>query len=113
MEYNTRHKRLKGYSMMKAITSMTYRMQSLFAVVAFVGLTGFAAEPREAWSSDWIEVTAANGVKDDYYPLQREPEKCSFRFRVMRNEDNTIGVEAFVRDDRIVTDDSQIGRAHV
>lgn len=66
-------------------------------------------ERAEAWSSEWIEVTAANGVKDDYYPLQREKEKCSFRFRVMRNTDNTIGVEAFVRDDRIVTDDSPAG----
>ena len=94
---------------MKATTSMTYRVRNLFAVAVFVGFTGFAAELREAWSSDWIEVTAANGVKDDYYPLQREPEKCSFRFRVMRNEDNTIGVEAFVRDDRIVTDDSPAG----
>ena len=94
---------------MKATTSMTYRIQSLFAVAVFVGLTGLAAAPREAWSSDWIEVTAANGVKDDYYPLQREPEKCSFKFRVMRHADNTIGVEAFVRDDRIMTDDSPAG----
>ena len=94
---------------MKTTIFMTDRMLSLFAVAAFVGLTGFAAEPREAWSSDWIEVTAANGVKDDYYPLQREPEKCSFKFRVMRNANNTIGVEAFVRDDRIVTDDSPAG----
>ena len=62
-----------------------------------------------AGPAEWIEVTAANGVKDDYYPLQREPEKCSFRFRVWRNKDNTIGVEAFVRDDRIVPDDSPAG----
>ena len=88
-----RHKRLKGNYRMKAITSMTCRMLNLLAVAVFVGFTGFAAELREAWSSDWIGVTAANGVKDDYYPLQREPDKCSYRFRVMRNEDNTIGVE--------------------
>ena len=81
----------------------------LFVVVALIGWSCSAAERAEAWSSDWIEVTAANGVKDDYYPLQREPEKSSFRFRVMRNTDNTIGVEAFVRDDRIVTDDSPAG----
>ena len=35
-------------------------------------------EHAVAWSSEWVEVTAANGVKDDYYLLQREPEKCSF-----------------------------------
>ena len=73
------------------------------------GLICPAAERAEAWSSEWIEVTAENGVKDDCYPLQADPEKCSFRFRVMRNADNTIGVEAFVRDDRIVVDDCPEG----
>ena len=63
----------------------------------------------ERQNVEWIEVNAENGVKDDYYPLQREPEKSSFKFRVWRNKDNTIGVEAFVRDDRIVTDDSPAG----
>ena len=82
---------------------------SALAVAVFLGGTSLAAERVEAWSSDWIEVTAANGVKDDYYPLQTEPEKCSFKFRVMRNTDNTIGVEAFVRDDKIVVDDSPAG----
>ena len=82
-------------------------MTAVFCAAALGAFAG--VERAEAWSSGWMEVTAANGVKDDYYPLQREPERCSFRFRVMRNADNTIGVEAFVRDDRIVTDDSPAG----
>lgn len=62
-----------------------------------------------AWSSEWFHVTASNGVKDVEYPVQAEPEKSSFDFRYMRNTDNTIGVEAFVRDDRIVVDDCTPG----
>lgn len=88
---------------------MTCRACGLLAAAVLSGWTGSVAERAEAWSSDWIEVTAKNGVKDDYYPLQTEPEKCSFKFRVMRNADNTIGVEAFVRDDKIVVDDSPAG----
>ena len=84
-------------------------LKPAFCLVLAAWGTLAGAERVEAWSSEWIEVTAANGVKDDYYPLQKEPAKCSFRFRVMRNTDNTIGVEAFVRDDRIVTDDSPAG----
>ena len=82
----------------------------VLAFVMCVALCAFGeAGHTEAWSSEWIAVTAANGVKDDYYPVQREPEKCSFKFRVMRNTDNTIGVEAFVHDDKIVTDNSPAG----
>ena len=88
---------------------MTCRACGLLAAAVLSGWTSSAAGRAEAWSSDWIEVTAKNGVKDDYYPLQTEPEKCSFKFRVMRNADNTIGVEAFVRDDKIVVDDSPAG----
>ena len=36
------------------------------------GLMCPAAERAEAWSSEWIEVTAENGVKDDSYPLQTD-----------------------------------------
>ena len=81
---------------------------SLCVAAAFAGRVSLAAECAEAWSSEWIEVSASNGVKDDYYPIQTEPEKCSFKFRVMRNNDNTIGVEAFVCDDKIVVDDSPL-----
>ena len=76
-------------------------MYGLLAAVAFLCGANFAAERVEALSSDRIEVSAANGVKNDYYPLQTEPEKSSFKFRVMRNTDNTIGAEAFVRDDKL------------
>ena len=88
---------------------MTCRACGVLAAAVLSGWTGSAAGRAEAWSSDWIGVTAENGVKDDYYPLQTEPEKCSFKFRVMRNADNTIGVEAFVHDDKIVVDDSPAG----
>ena len=98
---------------------MKWNKKGLLVACAAVAIAGWAlpqnpkpetgAGRAEGWSSEWIEVTAANGVKDDAYPLQVEPEKCSFTFRVTRNPDNTIGVEAFVRDDQIVTDDSPAG----
>ena len=80
----------------------------LFAAL-LCGMSCNAARHAEAWSSEWIDVTAENGVRDDAYPLQTDPGRCSFRFRVMRNSDNTIGVEAFVRDDRTVVDDCPEG----
>ena len=69
-------------------------------------LAAFGANP---WTGEWIDVTPANGVKDDYYPLQADPAKCSFRFRVSRTLENTIGVEAYVRDDKVVVDDCAPG----
>lgn len=63
----------------------------------------------ELWSSEWTEVTMRNGVKDDYYPREAEAAGCSFRFRLMRYAE-AIGVEAYVRDDHIVTDDCRPGQ---
>ena len=60
-------------------------------------------------TAGWIHVDAGSGVKDDYYPLPADAADGSFRFRVSRNADNTIGVEAFVRDSRTVVDDCRPG----
>jgi len=57
----------------------------------------------ELWSSAWTDVTPQNGVWDDYYRRTEDPANCSFRFRVMRYA-AAIGVEAFVRDDKVVVD---------
>ncbi|MBQ2629055.1 MAG: hypothetical protein IJG13_05195, partial [Kiritimatiellae bacterium] len=60
------------------------------------------------WTSDWIDVTPQNGVWDEYYRRTDDPANCSFRFRVSRYADS-LGVEAFVRDDRVVVDDCKAG----
>lgn len=58
---------------------------------------------EELWSTSWTEVNGKNGVWDDCYRQTKDPANCSFKFRVMRHVD-AIGVEAFVRDDRVVVD---------
>ncbi len=83
--------------------SLAFAFAVLCADLAFGELRSIA------WSSDWFRVSAANGVKDDFYPLQHDPDKCSFTFRLLRHADNSIGLEAFVHDDVIVTDDSPPG----
>ena len=80
-------------------------MAALLSLGGFVGCSGVVASQP----SPWTEVTAQNGVKDDCYPLQADPAKCSFRFRVSRTAKNTIGVEAYVRDDKVVVDDCEPG----
>ena len=68
-----------------------------------------AGEPCSvSWSSQWIDVTPQNGVWDEYYRRTDDPANCSFRFRVSRYADS-LGVEAFVRDDRVVVDDCKAG----
>lgn len=71
-----------------------------------VGCThGNAPVTEEAGvSTPWVDVTPSNGVWDDYYARTDDPANCSIRFRVTRYAKD-IGVEAFVRDDRIVVDD--------
>ena len=61
-----------------------------------------------AWSTPWTEVTPSTGVWDEYYRRTEDPANCSFRFRVSRYAD-ALGVEAYVRDDRVVVDDCAAG----
>ena len=83
---------------------MTIRFPILAALC--VGVMQLLADDpgRELWSSPWTEVTPQNGVWDEYYRRTDDPANCSFRFRVMRYA-SAIGVEAFVRDDKVVVDD--------
>lgn len=77
-----------------------------FSVVAILLLMAgpLVAEEKELWSSPWTEVNGSNGVWDNYYSRTENPANCSFKFRVMRFADK-IGVEAYVRDNRVVVDD--------
>lgn len=76
-----------------------------FAAFCVGAMQLLADDPgRELWSSPWTEVTPRNGVWDEYYRRTDDPANCSFRFRVMRHA-AAIGVEAFVRDDKVVVDD--------
>ena len=56
-------------------------------------------------ATDWFEVTPSNGVWDEEYGRTSNPQSCSFRFRVLRETEGLV-VEAIVRDDVVVTDDS-------
>ena len=56
----------------------------------------------------WGEVSPQNGVWDAEYGRTDDPANASFRFRILRYVDG-IGVEARVRDDRIVTDNCTPG----
>jgi hypothetical protein len=76
-------------------------------VVALL-LMAASAVGAPCWDSSWTEVTPQNGVWDEYYRRTDDPANCSFRFRVSRYADS-LGVEAFVRDDNVVVDDCQAG----
>lgn len=86
---------------------MGFRLYRLL-LAAGVLLTLSEAFGNEPWFSPWTEVTPQNGVWDDYYKRTDDPTNCSFRFRVIRHP-STIGVEAFVRDDKVVVDDCPAG----
>lgn len=85
---------------------------SIGFAAALLGLVGcMHLEPpnqTEFWSSEWTEVTPANGVWDEYYAQTEDANNCSFRFRIMRYAD-AIGVEAYVRDNSVVVDDCPKG----
>jgi len=91
-------------------------MIAFFCFLAMLGIAGTvppacaaAVEPGpEIRSTEWIQVTDRNGVWDEYYKRTPDGADCSFSFRVIRYADK-LGVEAYVRDDRIVTDDCKPG----
>ena len=83
------------------------KMVGARAVIALL-LVAASAAGASCWDSGWTEVTPQNGVWDEYYRRTDDPANCSFRFRVSRYADS-LGVEAFVRDDKVVVDNCQAG----
>ena len=81
---------------------------TLVAIAAEVLTLGASEPDQEIWSSEWMQVTDRNGVWDEYYARTPDGTDCSFSFRVFRTADR-IGVEAYVRDDAVVTDDCKPG----
>jgi FHS family L-fucose permease-like MFS transporter len=85
------------------------RIKAAAAVLLSVtALSGASAAGAPGDPSGWIEVTPQNGVWDEYYARTADPGNCSFRFRVSRYSDS-LGVEAFVRDDKVVVDNCRAG----
>ena len=84
------------------------KMAGTRTVAAMLAAVASFAAVASCQTSDWIEVTPQNGVWDEYYRRTADPANCSFRFRVSRYADS-LGVEAYVRDDRVVVDDSPAG----